>query len=148
MLELDADTLRKCRAVARRRDSNLQVAAVDHGRIIKVAVIDIVDRVDEDAARVGLAVYGAGDRFRHGGDHESRAVQIGRLEFALTPGDPAIAGERLNCRGGSRRNDRHRCPGRQQSADLGLTDGPSPDKKDWASFELHENGEQGHLLIY
>src|SRR5207249_9650994 len=65
LFELLAEPLRKRRALARRRDRDLEIAAVDDGRVIKIAIVWIVHRIAQDAARAGSNEHSFCDVSRH-----------------------------------------------------------------------------------
>ena len=134
--------LRQRRAVSRGRNGNLQVAAIHDGRIVEIAIVRIVDRVDEHAADPRLLVLRARDILRHRRDHERYAVEIARIELrADARRSLPSCGELPNRRRRrpARRPSRRTCG--QQSGDFGLAHGTSPHKKDPPSLQLHENGK-------
>src|SRR5580658_5716008 len=57
-LEFHAKPLRERRALAVRGDGNLQVAALDYGSIVKMAMLGVIDGVAQDSARIRLAKNG------------------------------------------------------------------------------------------
>ena len=87
-------------------------SAAEHGGIVEIAALGIVDDVDEDAAAArkdGDAVVQFG---RRRGDHsEKHAAQIAGREPALSPRDPAGEGPGADVSGGTRSYDAHAGPG-------------------------------------
>ncbi len=96
LLELDAKALGQGRTVPAGRDRDLQIAAIDDRRVVEIAVVRIVDGIDEHRADTRRFVDRARDVSGNGGDDERDAVQILRSELASLPGDRACFGKLLD----------------------------------------------------
>jgi hypothetical protein len=81
LFEFFAEALGKRGAFAVSGDGDLEVATLDDGAVVEVAVVNIVDGVAEDIAFVGFEKDGCVHlRKRGGGDTEEDALKIFRFE--------------------------------------------------------------------
>ncbi len=92
LFEFKAKALGEGRAFAVGGDGDLEIATLDDGAVVEVAVIDIVDGVAENVAALGFGEDGGvelGDR--GGGDDQERAEEIIGMEGLGMPVDFAAA---------------------------------------------------------
>src|ERR1700757_2147113 len=81
LFQILAQALGERRAFAVGGDGDLQVAALDNGAVVEVAVLDVVDAVAEDLALAGFAEDGSVDvGEKGGGDDQEFPVKVGRFE--------------------------------------------------------------------
>ena len=130
------------RRVAAGRDRDRH-AGLPHDRAeIRARVRQVVDRVDEQAARLGRPRHRAvhlGRRRRH---DEPRAVEVVRLE---RPADNReIGGHRRNGVDDVGSHDRNARAGVHERAQLSRRHWPGADHEDAPPFELEEHGENRH----
>ena len=101
-------------------DGDLQVAAPDDGRKVKVAEGRIVDGVADDVLRDGFKVDGAVDGSDVGcRDHqEDSGGDVAGVELALVPSDLSGGGKILNVLAGLRGDNGDRCVGGAKALDF------------------------------
>ena len=92
LLEFTTKALGESRAFAVGGNGDLQIAALDDGAVVEMAVVDVVDGVAEDVAAFGFGEHG-GVEFAYGGsgDHQDRAFEIVGREGLGMPVDFAAA---------------------------------------------------------
>ena len=88
LIDLAAQALRQCWALACGGDGDLQISATHHRAEIEIAVGRIVDCIAENAALYRGCIDGVIHCRSFGsGDDEECAFEIRRIEFAAVPGD-------------------------------------------------------------
>ncbi len=90
--EFGAKVLGESGAFAVGGDGDLEIATLDDGAVVEMAVVDVVDRVAEDVAALGFGEY-RGIEFGHGGssdDQECSEEIFGHEGFGM-PVDFAAA---------------------------------------------------------
>jgi hypothetical protein len=123
----------------------LEIAALDDGAIVEVAVVDVVDGVAEDVALVGFAIdLGVEVAKRGGGDYEEGAGEIIGFEEFWRPGDLVVANafRQIGREFGADNVDMG--AGLEEAGDFLGGDGASAYDEDAAVGEFQECGEQGH----
>jgi len=143
--EFLAEALSEGGAFAVRGDGDLEIAALDDGAIVEVAVGDVVNGVAEDVAGFGLLEDGGVDfGDGSGGDNEEGAGEIaGFVEF----GRPVeIVGADLGVEMGieARGDDANAGAGFEEGGEFGLGERTTADDDDLAVLEFEECGEEGH----
>ena len=135
--EFFAEALGERGAFAVGGDGDLEIAALDDGAVVEVAVLDVVDGVAEDSALVGFEEDGGVDVWeRGGGDDEKDAGEIfGREEF-WEPGDFAGADVFGELWGEFRGDDGDAGAGFEEGGDFGGGDGAAADDEDGAVEEF------------
>lgn len=137
LFEFLAKALSKRRTFAVGGDGDLQVAALDDGTIVEVAVVNVVDGVAEDLTLVGFTEDGGVDVVeRGGGDDQECSSEVSRLELFGEPGDFAIAGAFSEFGIEYWRDHRDLGAGFEQAGDFGGSDGAAADDEDGAVVEL------------
>jgi hypothetical protein len=145
IFEFGAKVLGERGTFAARGDGNLEIAALDDGAVVEVAVLVVVDSVAENVAFVGFAI----DEFvetaeRGGGDDEEFAVEVVWLEGSGEPSDLPVVdafGEFGRESGGDHGDAR---AGGEEAGDFGRGDGAATDDEDGAVVEFEESRKEGH----
>ena len=92
LLQLFAETLGESGAFTVGGDGDLEITALDDGAVIKMAVLDVINRIAENVEFVGFLENGfVNVTKRGGGDDQEHAVEIGWLEGFREPIDLTIA---------------------------------------------------------
>ena len=143
--EFLAEALGKRGAFAVGGDGDLEIATLDDGAVVEVAVVDVVYGVAEDVAVVGFAVdLGVEIAKRGGCNDEEGAVEIGGLEGFGGPVDLAVA-DPLGQLGGELWGDYVDVgAGFEETRDFLCGDGTAAYDEDSAICEFQECGEEGH----
>jgi hypothetical protein len=147
LFELFPDALRQRRTASRGGNRYLKIATLDDGRIVKVAVLGIINGVTQDAALTGFLEDGVRKlTSRNRGNDQKHAIKIVGLEPLLDPGKPFRRSPRsdaIRCR---RRHHPHIRVSRKQAGDFRLADSPCANNQAGASGELDEQREQRHSV--
>ena len=145
LFEFKAEALGKSRTFAVGGDGDLQIAALDDGAVVKMAVVDVVDGIAENVAAFGFGEDG-GVEFanRSGGDHEECSNEIvGSKRFGM-PVDFAAAdifGEMWMEFG---RDDADTRASLEKRGNFLCGDGAAADDDDESVFKFEEGGEKAH----
>src|ERR1700726_3910659 len=131
-----------------RGDGNLQIAALDDGAVVEMAVGDVVHGVAENTADFGglkdCGVYRLnGSR----GDNQSSVLQIGRSEFLRRPLNFAGFYPGGNLRINLRSDDPHASVSLEEARDFAGCDVAASDDHDRSTLQLHEYGKEAHDLF-
>ena len=104
-------------------------------------VFDIIDRVHEQASRVGCVRNAAIDGPRRRGDHETRAVQIRFDERPLTDVHDLGADRRAHLRS----HDGDLCASVEQAGQLLRRHRPAADQQDATALKSEKDGKNGQF---
>ena len=123
----------------------MQIAALDDGAVVEVAVVDVVDGVAEDVAAVGFGEdFGVEFSDGSGGDDEERALEIFRFERFGAP-IVLLGADEFDEGGIELGSDNvHVGSGFEETGNFLGGDDASADDEDAAVGEFKEGGKEGH----
>jgi len=135
--ELLAKALGECRAFAVGGDGDLEVAALNDGAVIEVAMVDVVDGVAEDAALFSFEIDRLVDIVeRSGSDDKEHTEEVFSFKGLREPIDFAAADPFDELRREFGGNDGDTCAGFEKAGDFGSSDGAATDHEDGAVVEF------------
>jgi len=145
LLEFLAKALGEGGTFAVGRDGDLEVAALDDGAVVEVAVIDVVDGVAEDVAAISFREHLSVEFGDGGGGHDEKgAVKIFGFEGFGRPVDFAVADPFVEGGMEPRGNDVDTCAGLEQAGNFLCGNGATTDDEHAAVGELEERGKEVH----
>ena len=123
----------------------MQIAALDDGAVVEVAVGDVIDGVAKDAAGFSFLEDGGVDfGDGSGGDDEEGAGEIaGFVEFGR-PAEMVSADLGVEMGSEARGDDANAGTGFEEGGEFGFGERTTADEDDLAVFEFEECGEEGH----
>jgi hypothetical protein len=145
LLEFFAEALRERGRFAVGRDGDLEIATVNDGAVIKMAVIDVVDGIAEDVAVIGFG-KDSGIYFfqRSCRDDQEPVVEVDGLKGFGEPFDATIANKLSEIAIDFGGDDRDFGARFEQARNFGSGDDAATDDENAAVFEFKESGKQAH----